>query len=212
MDEKIMWNFRKKIICLFLLISLAFHVSAEETTGFNPTSPDEALFLRRIAEFWHDGEYEIAKHQIDNYLINYPESSLSDSLYAILGNIYINEKNYSKAIAAYDSIQSEDIKDKIAINMLGSLYHLKWYERLIEECEQYIGKTDNELNHKIRYLQALSLYNRAKELKDDSGKHATIIKKAIDKFEKLINTNFETEAREYLSQIHSNLNDFSLYF
>ncbi|MBN2480057.1 MAG: tetratricopeptide repeat protein [Parachlamydiales bacterium] len=198
--------FRKKNILVIMLLFTCF-LQAEES-HFKPQAEEEALFLRRIAEFWQDAEYDIAKHQIENYLKDFPQSSLSDSLNAILGNLYMNEKNYTLAVAAYDNIKSSEVKDKVAINFLGSLFHLKWYDRLTEECETYIEKTSDELAGKIKYLQALTYYNQAMDEKDDIEKHKQTISIAKEKFEKLLESKFEIEAREYLSQIHSNLDDF----
>jgi len=194
------------LIFLILINCIFFQIHANEAL-FNPKTQEEALFLRRIAEFWQDEETEIAKYQIENYITNNPNSSLVDSLYALLGNIYINEKNYSKAVSIFDNIQSEDIKDKIIINLLASLYHLKWYQRLIEECDVLAKKVDGELYQKIIFLQALSLYNVSNETTDKNEKNK-IIQLAKSKFEKLLDSKFCNQAKEYLSQIHKNLKDF----
>ena len=39
---------------------------------------------------------EIVKNQIENFISDNDSNHLIDSLYALLGNIYMNEKNYSK--------------------------------------------------------------------------------------------------------------------
>ncbi len=202
---------------LFFLISLNcifFQIDANEDSLFKPKTEEEALFLRRVAEFWQDGEMEIAKFQIENFISNNPSSCLVDSLYALLGNIFMNEKDYSKAISSFDNIKTQDIKDKVAINLLASLYHMKWYQRLIDECEFYAKNVDGELKQKITYLQALSYYNKALET-NDKNENNNLINKAKTKFEELLESQFANHAREYLSQIHKNLNEFekaSFYF
>ncbi|NGX29375.1 MAG: hypothetical protein KR126chlam4_00509 [Candidatus Anoxychlamydiales bacterium] len=200
-----MKDFFTKILLLFVcMLSFGY---ADENPLFNPQTQEEALFLRRIAEFWQDEEFEIAKYQIENYISEHPKSDMIDSLYAILGNIHMNEKSYSKAVAAFENIKDEDVKDKIGVNLLASLYHLKWHLRLIDECDYYITRVDGELKDKITYLRAISLYNRSLEIEDQNEINALIVE-SKDGFEALVDTKFENQAREYLSQIHKTLNDF----
>ncbi|NGX27963.1 MAG: Outer membrane protein assembly factor BamD [Candidatus Anoxychlamydiales bacterium] len=199
--------FKKKIIYLFLFIFFLFDAYPEEGSLLNPTNQEEALFLRRIAEFWQDGEMGIAKYQIENYINDNPKSALVDSLHALLGNIFMNEKNYSKAISAYDNIKKEDVKDKIAINLLACMHNLKWYSRLIDECDNYFEKVDGELKQKIAYLKAISLYNKSLSSSEDD-EILQLTEKAKEQFENLLESKYENQAKEYLSQIHKNLNDY----
>ncbi len=200
-----MQKFFTKILLLFICMQALGY--ADDNPLFNPQTQEEALFLRRIAEFWQDKEFEIARYQIENYIVEHPKSAMIDSLYAILGNIHMNEKNYSKAISAFENIKDKDIKDKIGVNLLASLYHLKWYLRLIDECNYYIDRVNGELKDKIVYLRAISLYNRTLEI-DDQNEIDELLLKSKNDFETLISTKFENQAREYLSQIHKTLNDF----
>lgn len=206
--------FVNKLIFLIFFNCIFFQLLAAEESLFKPNNEEEALFLRRVAEFWHDGEMEIAKYQLENYIANNPNSSLTDSLYALLGNIFMNEKNYSKAISSFDNIKSEEIKDKVSINLLASLYNMKWYQRLIDECDNYAKKVDKELNQKITYLQALAFYNKANET-TDKNEFKKLLNLAKNKFDELLETQFSNQAKEYLSQIHKSLNDYekaSSYF
>lgn len=200
-------NFIKKLFFLIALNLTFLQIYANEDSFFKPKTEEEALFLRRIAEFWQDGEIEITKFQIETYISNHPKGSLTDSLYALLGNIFMNEKDYSKAVSSFDNIKTEEIKDKIAINLLASLYHLKWYQRLIDECDIYAKKVDGELKQKIIYIQALSFYNKSLETTDKSENNQ-YVEKAKNKFEELLDSQFGNQAREYLSQIHKALNEY----
>lgn len=204
--KKILIN---KLIFLILLSLVTIQVFAIDDTLFKPKSDEEALFLRRVAEFWQDGEMDIAKSQLENYITSNPNSSLIDSLHALLGNLYMKEKNYSKAINCFENIKAEDIKDKVAINLLASLYNMKWYKRLIEECQVYSAKVDDELKQKINYLEAMSIYNIANETQNKT-ESTKLINEAKIKFEKLLDTRFANQAREYLSQIHKILNDYEI--
>ena len=192
----------------FLLIFSFFSLSSNENLEFKAENDDEALFLRRIAEFWQDEEFEIAKSQINSFLEKYPNSNLTDSLYAIYGNININEKNYFEALNAYDNIKSTEIKDKISINLLSSLFHTSQFDRLAHECNIYIEKTSGELKEKISYLQAISFFQIAEKETSEIEKN-NIYKNALTKFQLLLETKFEMESREYISQIHLKLKDFN---
>ncbi|MFA6118288.1 MAG: hypothetical protein WCT85_04345 [Parachlamydiales bacterium] len=199
--------FSKNCLYFLLFISSAFSLNSNENPLLNTSNEEETLFLRRIADFWQDGELEIAKFQIESHFKENPKSPLNDSLFAILGNIYLNEKNYSKAVSCYENIKSVDIKDKIATNLLEGLYNLKWHTRLIEECNNYIDKVDDSLKQKIIFLQALSYYDKATEINDETEKNQNF-NLSKSKFELLLDSKFQNESREYLSQIHKKLNDY----
>ena len=52
-------------------------------------SAQEAILLKRITEYWKEGDIEVAKSQITSYLSKFPTSIASDSLYAMLGDIFL---------------------------------------------------------------------------------------------------------------------------
>jgi tetratricopeptide (TPR) repeat protein len=202
------FKFISSLKTLFFLLTFPFlSIFANENLSFNAENDDEALFLRRIADFWQDEEFEIAKSQINSFLETYPNSNLKDSLYAILGNIYLNEKKHFESINAYDNIKDETIKDKISINLLSSLLNTSQFDRLSNECEAYIKKTHGELKDKISYLQAIALFQIAEKESDVNIKNNSY-KTALLKFQNILETNFEMEAREYISQIHFKLKDY----
>jgi tetratricopeptide (TPR) repeat protein len=202
------FNFLSMLKTLFFIsIFSIFSISANENITFNAENDDEALFLRRIAEFWQDEEFEIAKSQINSFLENYPDSNLKDSLYAILGNIYFNEKNYFESINSYDNIKEENIKDKISVNLLSSLLNTSQFDRLSNECETYIKKTTGDLKEKISYLQAIALYQIAEKETDNNIKNDSY-KLSLLKFQDILDTKFEMESREYISQIHFKLKNY----
>ena len=70
-------------ICLILSVSLLTFAfpkgEAKEPVKTTQTESDEEAFLiRRIAEFWKDGDFAIVKTQIVDFLDKYPESSLKN--------------------------------------------------------------------------------------------------------------------------------------
>jgi len=77
-------------ICLILSASLiTFGLSkgeAKQAVKTTQTQSDEEAFLiRRIAEFWPDGDFAIVKTQIVDFLDQYPQSPLKDYFLGILG-------------------------------------------------------------------------------------------------------------------------------
>src|SRR5579872_2076941 len=95
-------------------------------------SDEEALFLRRIADFWEEGEYQIAKSQMEEFIVEFPESSFSDALCAALGDLYLREKNFSTALNYYARIQTPEISTQVFLNRMHCLYEMQWYATLAD--------------------------------------------------------------------------------
>lgn len=182
---------------LFFIMCLAFSCFAEEKFSCpSPDNEEEAFFLRRIAEFWEEGEFQIVKMQVEEFLQKNIEKSnaFNEFLYALLGNLYLNEKKYQEALALYSKVKTAEIKDKIHSNYLECLYQLKDFSTLIEESKKLLAsehKTD-----RTTYLLATALFHK-KEYKE-----------AKAYFENLIGTEFENEALEYLASTNVCLKNF----
>ena len=69
-----------------ILVALAFI--------FSLCASEEGLKVRRIADFWEEGEYQIAKDQMEEFLAEFPESSYAGTLCTALGDLFLREKNY----------------------------------------------------------------------------------------------------------------------
>src|SRR3990167_9077152 len=82
------------------------------------TSTKEAFLVRRIAEFWKDGDYTIVKNQILDFFNTFPESTSKDYFLGILGDIYLHDTEYNNALASYDKIQDKNVIEKIMVNKL----------------------------------------------------------------------------------------------
>ena len=74
---------------------------------------DEALFLRRIAEFWEEGELQIAKQQMEKFISLHPDSQYFDPIAAALGDLFFKEKHYQEALSYYVRIQESEMQEKI---------------------------------------------------------------------------------------------------
>ena len=61
--------------CILVALATATHAYPASTkTPSKATSDEEAFLIRRIAEFWKDGDYAIVKTQIYEFIKKYPNS------------------------------------------------------------------------------------------------------------------------------------------
>ncbi len=148
---------------------------------FGDLKEDEALFLNRIADFWEEGEYEIARAQIHEFLSLYPNSSSSDLLSSAIGDLFLKEKNYAQALASYEKISDSKVIERIFPHKLQCLYALKMYENLADECERFLHEKDDI---QITYYLAISLYQQSL----NSNEKEQLLARAEPYFEKLNNS------------------------
>jgi tetratricopeptide (TPR) repeat protein len=115
----------------------------------------EALTLRRIAEFWKDGDYEIAKRQIHVFLDQFPKSPAKEHLCHMLGDLYFHEKKYQEAYTAYSNLTSEELLDQTIFSRLCCLAQLKDYSSVVKLTEQFFQKErGQEEALEVHYLAA----------------------------------------------------------
>src|SRR3990167_6977509 len=96
---------------VFLAIwPLFYHANA---TTWQAENQEEALFLRRIADFWQEGEYQLAKIQMEEFITEYPKSSFFEPLCVALGDLSLREKNFSVALNYYSKVKSPEYFEKI---------------------------------------------------------------------------------------------------
>ncbi len=178
----------------------------------NPPTPathEEALFVRRILEFWKDNEPILVKAQIHQFLKLYPTSEYRDSLLVILGDTYWKEKNYKQALTAYDEIKAPHLCDKVFNNRLDCHYHL---ENHYDITEALLSKLSSEKEPPETNEQALwmfyfaeALLQQAKQMDDPiaANEGYTLSK---DYYELLLNTEHKVNAKLALAEIYSLLN------
>src|SRR5579883_1038707 len=153
----------------------------------------EALSLRKITEYWREGNYQNAKTQILDYLTAYPNSDYTNELYAMLGDLYFQEKEYEEAIATYDKITSPSCQEFTAVRRLESLFLLGKYEDLIKWSEANPSRKELKDN-RFALIRAEALYRIAiqteigekqkkaalealeayKQVEDDSSHHVAL--------------------------------------
>jgi TolA-binding protein len=129
----------------------------------NPSS-QEAFCLKRITEYWREGDVDIAKSQIIHFLEKYPESQATDSLHKMLGDLYLQEKNYEVALQQYMEIQEEETQSKNIYNKAICLFETKRYSELIEHTTRALAQPEPHLeNETLEFFLAESLLKKGLE-------------------------------------------------
>jgi tetratricopeptide (TPR) repeat protein len=140
-----------------LSIGITSNFAAVQTPVHPPhiSSDEEAFLIRRIAEFWKDGDYGIVKTQILDFFDKYPNTHLKDYFSGILGDIYLQENSYGKALASYEIIKDPEITEKIILNKLQCYYELDQFGQLIAEGRPLVEKEVETLKNRQNELYLL---------------------------------------------------------
>lgn len=175
-----------------------------ETTHSNIANPQEALLLRRITEYWKDGDYATVKRQVIDFLTKNPETPLRDPLNSMLGDLYFQEHNFQQSLASYDAIQSDEIKEKIFFNHLQAHFEMRDYLPVIEKGEHFLKEKNKSVEVdplKVRYLIA-EAYFRYSLTTDDMEKKVFYLKLAKPHYKILSQTSYSERALFPLAEIH----------
>jgi TolA-binding protein len=167
---------------------------------------EEALFLRRIADFWQEGEYQIAKTQMEEFIVEYPESPFSDALCAALGDLFLREKNYSNALNFYAQVQSPEFVERVFLNRMQCLYEMQWYATLADECELYLA---HEKNLHVTYFLAIALYHQCINASKETDQLHTLATRAKPYFETLFQSEFSGEIAQGYAHLSCILKDYA---
>jgi hypothetical protein len=197
--------------CTFSLFSEQATLPEEEKEN------SEALFLRRIVEFWESGQYSIVKGEIEKYLAEHQKSSFSNELFVFLGDIFLKEEKYEDALTSYKKITDNSIKQTVFLNFLLCLYELKRYDLVASECHFYLQQylsVDPEISRQVKIYLASAYYENAISASGDTAKSYALMAKPY--FEDLLKTNFSNEIWPILTTLHHILKDHKaasdLYF
>lgn len=200
-------NFR---ICLLLSASLmTFSFSEGEAKQpvkkTQPQTDEEAFLIRRIAEFWKDGDFSIVKTQIVDFLDKYPDSSLRDYFHGILGDIYLQENNYEKALSTYQSIKDEKVAQKTLLNKLQCYYELDQYRQLANDGRPYLSskvKEVQERKEELYFLMGEALFRQALET-DKKDEKISLAREARGHYESLPKRQYSEIAEFALAEIYA---------
>lgn len=158
---------------------------------------DEALSLRRIADFWQEGEYDLAKNQIEQYLGKFPDSDYYDTLCVALGDLCLREKNYATALNYYSRITSAEWKDSVFLSRMQCLYYLEWYATLADECDEFLARDINsEAKTQATYYLAIGLYQQCLNVKNDPDQLEALALRAQPHFTTLLENERSSEVSQ----------------
>ncbi len=167
-------------------------------------SPKEALTLKRITEYWRDGDYLNARRQILDFLEKHPQTQLRDSLSAMLGDLYLQEGDYRQALATYDLIGSVEVREKTFFNHLQAHFEMKDYPTVIEKAENFLKLSrdeDRQLQLKVRYILAEAAFREAMRY-SQMEERLPYLKIAKPQFKILTQTQYGDRALFPLAEIH----------
>ena len=172
---------------------------------------EEPLALRRIADFWQEGEYQIAKGQIEEYLNAFPQSAYFATLSAALGDLFLREKNYSNALHYYSLILDEEWLHKTFLNRMQCLYHLEWYATLADACELFLAgpMEEEEMALQATYYLAIALYQQCLNASKNPELLEALALRAEPHFERLIQSRLSSEVSQAFAHLCCILKNFS---
>lgn len=201
--------------CFILGVSLfslvAVQATAKETVKSAQVQSDEEAFLiRRIAEFWKDGDFAIVKAQIVDFLDCYPNSDLSEYFLGILGDIHLQENQYERALSTYQMVLDKEVSEKILINKLQCYYELDQYGELAADGRPFLSSQTPEIadrREELYFLMGEALFRQA--LKEgDASKKQELASEARGYYENLPQGQYGKISEFALAEIAAILGDY----
>lgn len=189
--------------------TLSLAPPTEEKFALTPMNDDEAFFVRRIAEFWKDGDFALVQSQIQEFFGKYPESPLHDYFLGILGDLYLQDNAFDKALTAYERVYDPEVNEQIILNKLQCYYELSEYDKLSAEGILYLSSTSDEIlsrQDEFHFLLGESLFRQALEIDDETLKHK-LAAQAKPFYTNLVETPYENLSLFALAEIHSMLGE-----
>ncbi len=171
-------------------------------TLFSAQPPtQEARFLKRMKEYWKEGDFETAKKQIVGYLEQDPNSNLHEEMHLLLGDLYLKEGNFKSALDEYNQLSKEDLLEKVYYNKVLCLYETDNTEELSVISKTFASqeKLSIEQKNSIRYLCASSLFEYFIASKKED---LLILNRSKELFESCAGTSFETLSFYPLARIY----------
>lgn len=179
--------------------SFLFAIGAQCLTPHPIQASEEDLFARRIIEFWKDKDDHLVKKQIPEFLKLFPQSSFKDHFYAILGDLYLKEKDFASALEAYNQVVDPQIQTKTLNNSFYCLYQLKNYIALKAAIAPLVGPV-REFNPLFVFYYAESFYRQAL-MQKQGNEVAKDLEEAKSHYEKLLATSYRFQAHRALAEI-----------
>ncbi len=156
--------------------------------------------LKRVQEYWKEGDYSLAKKQIQSYLTKNPNSEIAEELHLLLGDLYVQEGNFLMALEEYAFLEKEELQKKVFYNKALCLYEEKQPQNLLNlysEISAYPNLTQEQIDS-IRYLTGTSLFSS----KNNQEKEEQTLSKITELFELCQGTAFEEHSLPSLIEIY----------
>lgn len=193
--------------------TLALSESETNELTHGQLNDEEAFFVRRIAEFWKDGDFLIVKKQVEEFLDLYPNSSLADYFWGILGDLNLQEHQTQAALDCYSNITKDLIKQKVIINKLHCYYELGEYEQIVDEGLPYLSVNSKEFQqrkHELHFLIAEGLFRKALSMEEKNTQRQELVSKARPLYENLAETPYDEVSKFALAETHRILENYQL--
>lgn len=201
------------IIVLCLSCYLTALQAKPDSIQQSPTaqSEEEALFVRRIIEFWKDKENSILKTQIKQFLHAFPQSEFASSFQVILGDIHFQESNYPQALHYYQSLQNHPLEKKIWINLIHCLYATENFSSLLKLTETYFN--NQFFQEEVKKKNLLHFYHAEACLalaldKQSPEKKNALLQRASLHYESIKDTEHQIHSLNALAKIFHLLKDY----
>ncbi len=181
----------------------------EEKLALTSMNNEEAFFVKRVAEFWKDGDFTLVQSQIQEFFEKYPESPLSDYFLGVLGDLYLQNNDFDQALATYKRIYDPKVHEQIILNKLQCYYELNQYDTLSSEGVLYLSSTSDAIlsrHAEFHFLLGESFFRQSLEIDDETLKQ-NLATQAKPFYTTLIDTPYENLSLLPLAEIHSILGE-----
>lgn len=205
-------TFRIYFILSALFVGLTGQQLIAKTTtqSVQTQSDEEAFLIRRIAEFWKDGDFGIVKTQIVDFLDKYPDSKLKDYFLGILGDIYLQENNYEGALTTYQDIQDPGVVEKTILNKLQCYYELDQYDALANDGRPFLSSTSSNIQgrkEELYFLMGEALFRKSLD-EENAQMKQTLAREARGYYEKLQGSQYGEITEFALAEIAGTLGEY----
>lgn len=176
------------VLLLFAFIIGLFSTAFAKNSD---ASLEESLELRRIAEYWKEKDYKTVKSQIRDFLAKHPKNSYTDQLYAMLGDLSFQERNFLEAVANYDKIQGKEFRQHSQFHRLHCLYEVARYDDFISAADRFLkdpsAKAD-EINT-VRF-ELGEIYFCMAYAPENQKRKKELMKVALSEYQQLMQTKY----------------------
>lgn len=186
-------------LLFLLMLGICLYANSEDSY----LALEQRLKLKIIEEHWKDKDYDIAKKQIEEYLASYRDGFASSHLHWMLGDLYLEEKEYASALEQYQLIIEPALTQKAKEHTLICLLMLRRFEDLQKEIEN----TTCVLSSFAKRIIAEAFFQEGQDCKDLIYKKK-LFSQAKAYFQELLITSFESTVLHPLAEIYKWLQEY----